>query len=417
MKTPLSEFSGLNVTFNTGEACNLACTYCYEVNKKQTRLPLEYAKRFIDILLSETDIVGLEGSQFERLMHQGLILDFIGGDSLMDPKLLEDIMDYFKMRTRLLRHRWRDNWRISISTNGTLFGREDVRSFLEKYKETVSLSISVDGCPAIHDKNRPFPDGSGSMKVIEEHLPWLKDYVGCSRLSTKSTLNKDSIPYLFESLKYMVNLGFIYINQNFIFEDMGLSEEDYKLLDEQMALCVDYMLTLDDSIYWGMIDKRFLDATNYETNCAAHPNTGWCGSGAMPALSVEGKIYPCFRFLPHTQGSGVDMSVGDIWEGITRKENFACIRSKTREVISPEKCKSCDIESACSWCIAGSYSERGEGFRQTYICDITKMQAKWAKIYWSRRETNLIKDSTDGRISDEGTSEAGCDSCRVPKLR
>ena len=53
MKDPIAEFQGFNITFNTGEACNLACKYCYEVNKKQTKLPLEYAQKFIDLILSE----------------------------------------------------------------------------------------------------------------------------------------------------------------------------------------------------------------------------------------------------------------------------------------------------------------------------------------------------------------------------
>lgn len=386
MKDPIAEFQGFNITFNTGEACNLACKYCYEVNKKQTKLPLEYAQKFIDLILSEEDPIGVVDTDHEWILRNGLILDFIGGDSLMFPDLVDSILQYYIKRAHLTNHRWKDNWRASIATNGTLFEDPKVRALIEKYQQVLSISISIDGCPEIHDKNRTFLDGTGSMEVIKKNLPWFKSVVGAARFSTKSTLNKDSIPYLYDSLVYMhKELGISIINQNFIFEDMHLTSEDLQELESQMEKCVEYVLQQNDTLYWSMIDKRFVDAVSFEQNCREHPNTGWCGSGAMPALAVDGKIYPCFRFLPHTQGAGYDMSVGDIWEGIVRKENFACIRSLTRERISETKCRECGIESACSWCIAGSFSEKGAGYRQTYICEPTKIQAKWAKVYWDKR--------------------------------
>lgn len=385
MIEPVKSFDGFNVTFNTGESCNLACTYCYEVNKKNTKLDVEYAKKFIDLILSDPDIISIEGQRDDWILYNGLILDFIGGDSLMFPDLIEQILKYYIKESHRLNHRWKDRWRVSISTNGTLFGRPDVRRFLEKWKNVISLSVSIDGCPAIHDKNRIYPDGKGSMNDIIKNFDWYREVFPLGSLVTKSTLNKDSIPYLFDSLVFMhKDLGLKYINQNFIFENADLQEKDLEEFDKQMEICTNYVYQHKDDLFWGMLDKRFFHALSYEKNTELNPNTSWCGSGAMPALSVDGKIYPCFRFLPHTQETKIDMSVGDIWNGITKKENFVCIRNQTREKISPEKCKQCPIESACAWCIAGSYSEKGVPFRQTYICDIIKIQAKWAILYWNR---------------------------------
>lgn len=395
MIKPISQFDGLNITFNTGEACNLACTYCYEVNKKNTVLEFEYAKKFIDIILSDEDIVAVEGTEYSWITKKGVVLDFIGGDSLMFPDLIEQIIFYFVKRTHQLNHRWRDNWRVSISTNGTLFSNPRVRRLLERWKKVMSISVSIDGCPEIHNKNRIYNDGRGTMDDIIKNLPWFRSVFPEASTSTKSTLNKDSIPYLYKSLVFMhEKLGLKHINQNFIFEDMSLSEEDLEEFDKQMEKCIDYVYEKRNDLYWGMIDKRFYDAVSFEENCIARPLSGWCGSGAMPALSVEGKIYPCFRFLPHTQEKNIDMSVGDVWNGITKKENFICIRNQTREKISPEQCRSCEIESSCAWCIAGAYSEKGKPFRQTYICDVQKIQAKWSKIYWDRYYKENKDEST-----------------------
>lgn len=379
----MEQFQGLNITFNTGEACNLACKYCYEVGKKQTVLSLDYAKKFIDLLLTTEDPIGAKGTDFDWIYDNGLILDFIGGDALMHPDLVEDILEYFIVQAHKLNHKWKDNWRGSISTNGTLFSKPEVKRFIEKWYENVSIGVSIDGCPELHDLNRIYVDGSGTLKDIEKDWEWFSSYYPIR--STKSTLSKASIPYIYKSLVYMHEvLKITQINQNFIFEDMHLEQTDLDELDRQMEISVEYVLKHKDDLYWSMIDDRFNHSLCYADNIKQNPNKSWCGSGAMPALSPDGKIYPCFRFLPHTQEKKVDMSVGDIWNGFSRKENFCHIRSQTREIISEDKCKKCDIESSCSWCIAGSYSETGKAGRQSYICEATKIQAKWSKIYWSK---------------------------------
>jgi len=384
---PTSQFDGLNVTFSTTEDCNLACKYCYEINKKPKSLKLETAKAFIDILLEDKDPINALGTNEAWILDQGIILDFIGGDSLMDPQLVDEILKYFIYRTTATNHKWAYNWRASISTNGTLFEKKEVRDFVEKYKKNLSLGISIDGCPAIHDANRIFKDGSPSMPIIEKWLPWYRsvfDNDDHSR-STKATCNKESIPYLYESLVYMhEKLGLDYIYQNFIYEDMHLEQSDLDELDRQLELCRKYVLDHSDSLYWSMIDIRFAQAhkTTEEEKTKGH-----CGSGMMPALSISGKVYPCFRWLPHTQQADrVDFSVGDVNEGhLSSKENYRKVADNARRntLIMEDKCRDCEIESICSYCIGGCYAEYGEFRRQTHICEIHKLQAKHGKLYWA----------------------------------
>ena len=80
------------------------------------------------------------------------------------------------------------------------------------------------------------------------------------------------------------------------------------------------------------------------------------------------------------------MSVGDIENGFNHKENFKKVREGayrcncTRE----EKCRECEFESACVYCIGGCYAEFGDFIRTTHICEITKLQVKWARYYWTK---------------------------------
>jgi uncharacterized protein len=180
--------------------------------------------------------------------------------------------------------------------------------------------------------------------------------------------------YLHETLKIK------WISQNFIFEDMELSKEDLAELARQMELCADYVKRHKNDLYWSMLDKRYLTSKPFD----ATNKTGWCGSGMMPALATDGRIYPCFRWLPHTQPAGREIkAVGDVFKGLYNKAIFSEIAGQDRTKISDQKCKDCLVESSCAWCIAGGYSETGGYCRQTHICEPHKINVIWARRYWN----------------------------------
>lgn len=397
MITNLEQRSGLTITICTTEDCNLRCKYCYEINKRKRDIPLAYAKRFLDIMINEDSdpILAGEASEGESYVKEayarGLTLDFIGGDSLMNVDILDDIIKYmiYLLNTsnspRALL--WRDNWRVSISSNGTLFGNPKVREFCEKYKDVLSLGVSIDGSPEIHDLNRIYPDGSGSIKTILEWWPWYQKTFPESSCQTKATASRASIPYLYDSLVFMhETLGLNYINHNFIMEDTGLTEEDLAELNRQMEKCMKYVLEHRNTLFWGMLGYTQF-AQHHLSSGPSWNEQGYCGSGSMPAVGVDGNIYPCFRFLPHTQ-TDVDgaMKVGDVFKGLYNKENFKNVRSGAYRCncTRDPKCRTCEYESACAYCIGGCFSEFGEFRRTTYICEITKTLCEWSKIYWNK---------------------------------
>jgi uncharacterized protein len=349
------------------------------VDKKPGDLPFEYAQKFIDIILEDADPIKARGTQDEWILKQGLIIDFIGGDALMAPELLDKILTYYRYKAVSIGHKWAYRWRASISTNGTLFKNPKVRDFMTKYKDNLSIGVSVDGCPEIHDANRIHKDGRGTMKDIQKWWNWYLEWNGAEAASTKATCNKDTIPYLFKSIKFLhEEMRLKHVNINFIFEDMHLTDDDLKQLNEEMEKSIYYILEHRKDLHVSMFDKGF--------GIGGPPkdlDKGWCGSGSMPCLSINGKIYPCFRFSPNTMHSRkLDFYVGDVWNGLNYKERFEIVRQQTRKKISPEKCLSCDVESACAWCIGGAFAERGEFYRQTNICEVRKLQSKWSRKYW-----------------------------------
>ena len=397
MLNDLKAKEGLQSTINTTEDCNMRCKYCYEINKTPRTIDFDKCKKFIDLLVLDEDYLCFEGCEDiigSGLWKLGLILDFIGGDALMNVDILDETLTYlvYKLNTTNTEKAkiWRSSWKCSISSNGTLFS-DKVKKFLEKWRYNISLGVSIDGCPTIHNKNRIMaykgPNGEevGSMDIILKDWKWFQKTFPYDSLVTKATCSKDSIPYLYESLVFMhETLGIKYIRQNFIMEDTGCTEEDYKILREQMQKCIDYVYEHRNEMHWSMIDKTFLcDGKHIEEN---HWNRGHCGSGAMPALAIDGRIYPCFRWLPHTQREAGVMSVGDVDHGFIHKENFKKVREGAARCncTKDPKCRDCEFEPACAYCIGGCYSEFGDFTRTTYICEITKIQVEYARKYWAR---------------------------------
>lgn len=375
MINPIPQYKGINATVQITEDCNLRCRYCYQTDKKPKTIRLGTAKKFIDLILEDSDPVGIKNTRDEWIINNGLIIDLLGGDALMYPELCDSILEYTQYRLYELNHKWKNRWRCSISTNGTLFDNTGVKEFLLKYKDNISLGVSVDGCPKIHNLNR-----SNSMGLILKNWDWYLQYAG-NAASTKATLNKESIPYLYESVKFLhEDLNLKHIHMNFIFEDMELEKNDLLLIEKEFNKIVDYIYDHRDDIYFSMFSKEFgigraSTQEEWEDN--------WCGAGYMPALAVSGKIYPCFRFLPNSVNSKKDFYVGDVEKGFTHKYRFKEIQKQTRKKISPKKCKECNIENSCAWCIAGSFSEKGKFYRQTYLCEVKKLIHTYSTKYWN----------------------------------
>ena len=88
-----------NITFQVTDACNLACSYCYQINKGKRVMSLETAKKFIDLLLS-----GDKGFKEYIGDSKSCVLEFIGGEPFLQVDLIDEIYDYFIEQALKLNH-------------------------------------------------------------------------------------------------------------------------------------------------------------------------------------------------------------------------------------------------------------------------------------------------------------------------
>lgn len=102
----------LNVTMCVTEECNLECTYCYMVGKNNfKKMTFETAKKIVDFIVNDP---------YCNNLSDNLLIDFIGGEPLLEMELIDKISDYICLLLYSKRHKWFNNLQFSFSTNGTL---------------------------------------------------------------------------------------------------------------------------------------------------------------------------------------------------------------------------------------------------------------------------------------------------------
>ncbi len=117
----------------------------------------ETAKKFTDQLLCGANpYINPDNSP-------GVIIEFIGGEPLLEIELIDRITDYFISEMIRLHHPWATRFMLSICSNGTEYFNPKVQDYLKKHLHHLSFSISVDGCKELHDACRVFPNGRGTL--------------------------------------------------------------------------------------------------------------------------------------------------------------------------------------------------------------------------------------------------------------
>lgn len=358
-----------SITFIVTEDCNLRCKYCYITHKASNkRMSFEVAKKFIDYILEE------------KIKYQDAVtLDFIGGEPFLEVDLIDKICDYFKLQTYLKKSPWYWNYRLSVCTNGINYSSEKVQRFIEKNREKLGVTITIDGIKEKHDLQRVFPDGSGSYDIVKANVDIWKNQFWPS---TKVTFASEDLKYLRESIVELWNEGIYEIAANVVYEDVW-KEGDDDIFEDQLKSLADYVLdnqlfdkytcTLFDDSIGAPYDEEMLKQT-----C--------CGAGKMLALGVDGKIYPCMRYCAYSLNEKDPYVIGDVEKGI----DFDKVRpfeTVTYKFQSDSECLECPIATGCGFCQGFNYdvADTYTNFqRAKYICKMHKARVRANNYYFAK---------------------------------
>lgn len=378
----------LNVTLCVTEECNLACTYCYMVGKNNYhRMSFPTAKKIVDFLLEDPYCTGLADN---------LLIDFIGGEPLLEMELVDLITDYICMSMYVKKHKWFNKFQISFSTNGTLYDKPIVSHYLAKHRMHCGFGFSIDGNKEKHDLTRKTRDGHGSYDMVMKGFEKYKQDYG-NEIFQKSTFSSPDLKYLKDSIIHLWDLGFTNVESNLVYEDVW-KEGDAELFEAQLISLADYMF---ESGRYLTHSVAYFEKRRGLPLCPSTLNQNRCGAGYKSlAFDCEGNIYPCIRFLDMCDQNKTSKIVGNINTGIEYNA-LRALCGTTWNAVSSSKCRNCEVGTDCGWCVAHNYQTNGTMYeRVTAICEMHKANVRANKYFWRKYEqiTGYTSERTIERV-------------------
>ncbi len=360
-----------NVTLIVTEDCQLRCRYCYLHGKNhKNRMSFDIARRTVDYLIRERQI----------FPEESVIWDFIGGEPFLEIELIDKVSAYIMRRMYEEAHPWFDSYRFSFSTNGILYGDPRVQKYIEKNKSHISIGLTIDGTQRKHDMQRVYPDGRGSYADVVRNVPlWLAQFPDSG---SKVTVAHNDLPYIYESILHLWDLGIKNVYINVVFENVW-QEGDDAILEEQLVMLADHVLS--NRLFSVANASFFSDSIGQPLDCVLD-NRNWCGAGRMLGVDHAGNFYPCIRFAPYSMAKQKPRSIGNCFEGVDLNKLRPFI-TLDRVTQSPPECITCEVARGCAWCQGLNYDEADSDTifqRAVFICKMHKARVRANKYYWER---------------------------------
>ena len=400
----VDDLLSINVTFVVTERCNLRCKYCYEshdAHEHGKRMTKEVADKGLEMLFNEE----LHKGYFKQKEKPGIILEFIGGEPLLEIDLIDYITDRFKYLAYKHNSPWATNYMISISTNGLLYMTDKVQNYIKKNLHKISLSITIDGDKSLHDSCRLLPNGKGSFDIVEKAVK--HNYERVDVRNTKLTIAPDNIKYLSEAMIYCFeDLGCEIIHANCVYENVwneeSLSKEYTGIFYNELIKVADYLLSNGNYKFkmTSLFDENMGNKSTEDQN--------YCGgNGSMLAIGPDGVCYPCLRFMEHSMSTKrAPFICGHVDTGLFDKKTdkkLCELCSITMSSQSPKKCLECNVSQGCGLCTAYNYDLYGTpNKRCTSICYMHKTRVLANCYFWNTLYIKLgLKNRFKLNLSEE----------------
>lgn len=370
------------IVFQVTEDCCMACTYCYQHGKTKKHMSFDIARVFIDNLLND------KYPEISTKNTFGITLDFIGGEPLMETKLISKIWEYYFQRCIELKHPWLIHTRFSICSNGLLYFNKNFQDFIKKWYPWCSMSFSIDGNKELHDSCRIDLNGQGTYDRVVAAMQHYKKLSG-QMPSTKMTLSPENISFTKKAIINLIDLGYKEINLNCVFEQ-GWEYSHATILYYQLKELANYLI--DNNLYSEIYISIF--AEDCFKPMEITDNKNWCGGviGKSSGFAIDwnGKLFPCLRYMSSSlNGKQKPLSFGTVQEGFFQtdeeKNNGDLLSNITRRSQSTDKCFYCPIAQGCAWCSGYCYECNGTpNCRTTYICVMHQARALANCYYWNK---------------------------------
>ncbi|MDR0748140.1 MAG: anaerobic sulfatase-maturation protein [Tannerellaceae bacterium] len=330
-----------------GSVCNLACEYCYYLEKgklytqvKNHIMTEELLERFIREYLSS------------QTMQQALFI-WHGGETLIRP--LSFYKKALELQRKYAQGRQIDN---CLQTNGTLLNDEWCRFFKEN---NFLIGISIDGPQEFHDEYRRNRQGLPSFVKVMKGIRLLKKYE--VEYNAMAVVNDYNVDYPLEFYNFFRELECRYIQFAPVVERIGLHAGGTVLTaPEQQDATIQLAPFSVDGEKWGDFLCAIFDAWlkkdvgTYYIQLFDATLANWAGEqpgictlartcGHAGVMEFNGDVYACDHYVFPEYKLG-NIHTKTITEMMYSPAQMQFGSDKSGRL--PVQCKECDYLFACN---------------------------------------------------------------------
>lgn len=328
-----------------GAHCNLACKYCYYLEKNNL---YQNSHRH---LMSDEMLEQFTREYIEAQTMPQVLFTWHGGEPLMRS------IDFYK-KALALQKKYAHGKQIDnvIQTNGTLLTDEWCEFFAQNHW---LVGISIDGPQEYHDHYRVTPDGKPSWEKVMQGISLLKKHR--VEWNAMAVVNAYNAEHPLEFYHFFRDNGCQYLQFTPIVERLTEHEDGRTLAsladDREIPLAdasvtpqqwSNFLCTIFDDWVRHDVGKTFVEIFDCTLANWMGVLPGICAyskeCGHAGVMEHNGDVYSCdhFVFPEYKLGNIREQSLIDMLYG-EKQQAF----SRLKHTSLPRQCKECDMEFAC----------------------------------------------------------------------
>jgi uncharacterized protein len=307
-------------------ACNMACKYCYEGNKKG-RMSDETIEAIIQFV----------GKRRDHL--RALSIEWYGGE----PLLAMDVIERLSEPLIALGSEHRFKYESSIITNGYLLNKDMVDRLYEL--KVSSVQITLDGPSRLHNSKRPLKNGRASFEKILDNIVYASEKMGIGvRVNVDKSFNGEIISEMLGEL-----------------DQAGLKDRlsiYFGWLEPSTTVCASIAESCLNVTEFSKVETdyfRLLLDRGFRIGRLPTPVLNFCVAQSVGAFVMdhEGNLYRCFNHV-----GDLSKSMGNIRDEINYNHpNFT--RLFRFDPFQDDLCRNCDILPICMGGCPSRRQDRG----------------------------------------------------------
>jgi uncharacterized protein len=329
--------SELGLTIAPTMACNMACEYCYEDNKK--------GRMSATVIESIIDFIEKRAKRLKKLE-----ISWYGGEPLLAIDIIDDLTRSFLD----LAEEYKFEYTVSMISNGYLLNKENVDRLRDL--KVSGVQITLDGPARFHNQKRPLKNGKPSFETIIENLKYASTKIGVGiRVNVDKSFTNEIIGELLDEL-----------DKAGLRQTIGVY---FGLLEPATSACANISENCYENSDFSKVEidyYKILLEKGFRIDKLPSPTVTFCMAQSISSFLIDpdGELYRCFNYAGDKA-----KSMGNIRDEINyRHANF--MHLFRFEPFNDNTCLVCNLLPVCG---GGCPSRRADrDLDKEKLCDSWK---------------------------------------------